>query len=97
MNYRQWKKNYKKQHGYNPPMSEDKRQQAKKLKKALRRAKLVMKDFRKALFNGVAAIFEGIGGAFKAAGEASKNIADSFTSATEAVDKFNNREAGENE
>lgn len=30
MNYRQWKKNYKKQHGYNPPANEDKR----KIKKA---------------------------------------------------------------
>lgn len=34
MNYRQWKKKYKKEHGYNPPLSEDKRQQAKVLKKA---------------------------------------------------------------
>ena len=25
MNYRQWKKNYKKQHGHNPPANEDKR------------------------------------------------------------------------
>lgn len=29
MNYRQWKKNYKKKHGYNPPISEDKRKRAK--------------------------------------------------------------------
>ena len=27
MNYRQWKKNYKKKHGYNPPFEEDKRQE----------------------------------------------------------------------
>ena len=33
MNYRQWKKKYKKEHGYNPPLSEDKRQQAKALRK----------------------------------------------------------------
>lgn len=36
MNYRQWKKKYKKEHGYNPPLSEDKRQQAKTLKKTNR-------------------------------------------------------------
>lgn len=31
MNYRQWKKNYKKQHGHNPPISEDKRKRNKKI------------------------------------------------------------------
>ena len=36
MNYRQWKKSYKKRHGYNPPLEADKRQQAKALKKAMR-------------------------------------------------------------
>lgn len=29
MNYRQWKKNYKKVHGYNPPVEADKRKQEK--------------------------------------------------------------------
>lgn len=29
MNYRQWKKKYKKEHGYNPPLKDDKRQQKK--------------------------------------------------------------------
>ena len=28
MNYRQWKKNYKKKHGCNPPLEVDKRKQA---------------------------------------------------------------------
>lgn len=37
MNYRQWKKNYKKKHGYNPPFEEDKRQQAKAAKRAFRK------------------------------------------------------------
>lgn len=31
MNYRQWKKNYKKVHGYNPPVEADKQQQAKQV------------------------------------------------------------------
>lgn len=34
MNYRQWKKNYKKQRGYNPPVSEDKRKRNKKIASA---------------------------------------------------------------
>ena len=37
MNYRQWKKNYKKKHGYNPPLMEDKRQMKKALKLMLRK------------------------------------------------------------
>lgn len=35
MKYRQWKKNYKKKYGYNPPIEIDKRQQRKADKKAL--------------------------------------------------------------
>lgn len=35
MNYRQWKKAYKKEHGYNPPIAEDKRKQRKKAAKQL--------------------------------------------------------------
>lgn len=31
MNYRQWKKNYKKRYGYNPPISEDKRKRNKQI------------------------------------------------------------------
>ena len=36
MNYRQWKKNYKKLHGVNPPLSVDKRKQRKLAVKAFR-------------------------------------------------------------
>ena len=35
MNYRQWKKNYKKQHGHNPPANEDKRKIKKQVKRAI--------------------------------------------------------------
>lgn len=33
MNYRQWKKNYKKKHGVNPPIIIDKRKQVRFIKK----------------------------------------------------------------
>lgn len=33
MNYRRWKKQYKKKYGYNPPIVEDKRKQRKKVAK----------------------------------------------------------------
>ena len=36
MNYRQWKKSYKKIHGVNPPIEVDKRKQTKLAKKAAR-------------------------------------------------------------
>lgn len=41
MNYRQWKKKYKKEHGYNPPLSEDKKQQAKALRKIAKTSNFV--------------------------------------------------------
>ena len=34
MNYRQWKKNYKKRHGVNPPASIDKRKRRKAVARA---------------------------------------------------------------
>lgn len=45
MNYRQWKKNYKKKHGYNPPFEEDKRQQAKAAKEPLGKHKKALAAF----------------------------------------------------
>lgn len=35
MNYRQWKKNYKKMHGCNPPIEVDKRKQVKAIRKCI--------------------------------------------------------------
>ena len=35
MNYRQWKKNYKKRHGHNPPLEADKRQRAKAMRNTI--------------------------------------------------------------
>lgn len=36
MNYRQWKKNYKKKYGVNPPPEIDKRKRARTIKKVLK-------------------------------------------------------------
>lgn len=36
MNYRQWKKRYKKIHGYNPPLKEDRRKLNRQAKKFLK-------------------------------------------------------------
>lgn len=65
MNYRQWKKNYKKKHGYNPPLEEDKRKQAKVMRKSLQQISLVdLDDLCKRIINGLANGFKIIGEAF---------------------------------
>ena len=72
MNYRQWKKNYKKKHGYNPPLEVDKRKQAKVARKALKQIFLVdLEDICKRIVNGIAS-------AFKIVGEALINAGNNF-------------------
>lgn len=41
MNYRQWKKKYKKEHGYNPPLTDDKRKQYKAVRKCIKGIKKI--------------------------------------------------------
>lgn len=48
MNYRQWKKNYKKQHGHNPPANEDKRKIKKQVKRAIAAYETLETDYQKA-------------------------------------------------
>ena len=73
MNYRQWKKNYKKKHGCNPPLEVDKRKQAKVARKALKQISTVdLEDICKRIINGLANGFKIIGEAFTNAGNAMK-------------------------
>ena len=69
MRYRQWKKNYKKKHGCNPPLKVDKRKQAKVARKALKQISLVdLEDIRKRILNGLTKGFKALGEAFINAG-----------------------------
>lgn len=69
MNYRQWKKNYKKKHGCNPPLDVDKRKQAKVARKALKQISLMgLDDICKKIVNVVARGIKIIGEAFINAG-----------------------------
>ena len=69
MNYRQWKKNYKKKHGCNPPLEVDKRKQAKMARKVFKQISLVdLEDVFKRIVNGFARGFKVLGEAFKNAG-----------------------------
>lgn len=78
MNYRKWKKNYKKVHGYNPPLKDDKRKQAKLARKCAREfvqfqtfSVDIISNFVKNVTYAMAEITEGISIAFH-------NIAESL-------------------
>lgn len=83
MNYRQWKKNYKKQHRHNPPLEADKRQQAKALKKVMRNTNVTINDITAAVQNmgdvitrAIAGIYRGISNGFRAAADAAQSVAE---------------------
>lgn len=69
MRYRQWKKNYKKKHGCNPPLEVDKRKQSKVARKALKQISMAdLDDICKRIVNGLANGFKVLGEAFTNAG-----------------------------
>ncbi|MCM1220858.1 MAG: hypothetical protein NC548_40870 [Lachnospiraceae bacterium] len=81
MKYRQWKKNYKKLHGVNPPLELDKRKQRRLAKKALKTVSSVSvaeaaNRVAEAFTNFAAAAMRALGGAFDTAGTVCRNVAD---------------------
>lgn len=81
MKHRQWKKNYKKLHGVNPPLELDKRKQRRLAKKKIKHISSV--DFAavaaraaEAFTNAFASAMRGLGGAFDTAGTVCRNVAD---------------------
>lgn len=81
MNYRQWKKRYKKLHGVNPPLELDKRKQRRLAKKAIKQISRM--DFAavatraaEAFTNAAATVMRALGGAFDTAGTVCRNVAD---------------------
>lgn len=92
MKYRQWKKNYKKKHGYNPPLEEDKRQQAKAAKRASRKilentsnvysaAGEMAKRLAPALLNAMGIICDALSTAFNRTGKVAGEMADNYRAA----------------
>ena len=92
MNYRQWKKNYKKKHGYNPPFEEDKRQQAKAVRKALKNmpeytssvysaAGELAKRLAPALLDAMGTICDALSTIFSGAGKVAGEMADNYRAA----------------
>ena len=83
MNYRQWKKNYKKRHGYNPPLEADKRQRAKVIKKTMRNTSVTINDITAAVQNigdaitrAIAGIYRGLSNGFRVAADAAQSVAE---------------------
>lgn len=83
MNYRQWKKSYKKRHRHNPPLEADKRQQAKALKRAMRNTSTTINDITAAVQNigdaitrAIAGIYRGLSNGFRAAADAAQSVAE---------------------
>ena len=81
MKYRQWKKNYKKLHGVNPPLELDKRKQRRLAKKAIKQISTVSivevaNRAAEALTNALASFMRGLGGALDTAGTVCRNVAD---------------------
>ena len=72
MNYRQWKKNYKKKYGVNPPLMLDKRKQAKVMKRMFKEVKNT--NWQQLMNQVVQGYTRAIGVVFQAAGEAMSKI-----------------------
>lgn len=69
MNYRQWKKNYKKKHGHNPPLEEDKRKQIKALKNFRQIQDINIPELAKGIVNALSDAFILIGDTFTKIGK----------------------------
>ena len=83
MNYRQWKKKYKKLHGVNPPLELDKRKQRRLARKAVKTISnidisAVATRAAEVITNAAAAFMRGLGGAFDSAGTVCRNVADNI-------------------
>lgn len=81
MNYRQWKKNYKKKHGENPPVSVDKRKQQKLAKRALKAIIKIdfeetVKQISKTIADAFSLIYKSLGNAFEGAAMVCKDCAE---------------------
>ncbi len=83
MNYRQWKKRYKKLHGENPPLQLDKRKQRRLEKKAIKNISTVSivevaNRVAEGITNAFASVMRFAARGFDSAGTICRNVADSI-------------------
>lgn len=85
MKYRQWKKNYKKRYGHNPPLALDKRKQHRVARKALREIANKTPDIYQATQQATETLRRALASVAEAAGQATEVIAQAFKSAAKAL------------
>lgn len=87
MNYRQWKKNYKKRYGVNPSISVDKRKQRKLALKVVKNIDMSMLESQmyqvaanigEALKEWIANVYSGLGNAFSGLGKTFTEMGESM-------------------
>ena len=74
MNYRQWKKNYKKKHGYNPTLMDDKRKQIKAMRILLRKYNVEVVDLENKITECLSRVFGVLGDIFNKASDYLKKL-----------------------
>lgn len=95
MKYRQWKKNYKKLHGTNPPLELDKRKQRRLAKKAIKQISTVSiaeitNEAAEAFINCLASFMRELGRVFDTAGTVFRNVADKLNERQDKENAGNN-------
>lgn len=83
MNYRKWKKNYKKRYGVNPPASIDKRKRRKQAARAIKA--LANADLRTMLNGAAERIIDGIANAMRVFGNACDGAGTAFRNAADTL------------
>ena len=73
MKYRQWKKNYKKKHGVNPPLELDKRKQRRLARKKARQINKTLPTALVTLCENMAAAFSNAAAGLREESEAVEN------------------------
>lgn len=78
MNYRQWKKNYKKRHGHNPPLEADKRQRAKAMRNTITANDIVtaIQNMADAIQRTIPEFCRGLSNGLRAVADAAQSIAE---------------------
>lgn len=83
MKYRQWKKNYKKRYGVNPPVELDKRKRRRQAARAIKA--LAYADFSESILRAAEAITSALAGVMRAVGSACDIAGTAFRNTAEAI------------
>lgn len=85
MKYRQWKKNYQKRYGHNPPLKLDKRKQRRVARKALREIAHITPDIATIAARAAEQLRAALANIAEAAGQAAEAMAQTFRSVAQSL------------